>query len=109
MSQCSRECGWSIGFPFAASIPQRARQLAARAPEVDLKSQSVEMRLAFDDPVEWRVGDQAPIPVLLAFDLDGRETWRQRAARHDMVWSDHMRLGIEIDEVATSHVDRANA
>ena len=46
---------------------------------------------------------------MLPFDLDRRETRRQRAARHDMLWANRMRLGVEIDEIAASHVDGADA
>jgi hypothetical protein len=34
---------------------------------------------------------------------------RQRAARHDVLGPDGVRVRIEIDEVARPHIDRANA
>jgi hypothetical protein len=46
---------------------------------------------------------------VLALDLDGREAGRQRAARHDVLRADHVRVGVEVDEVAAAHVDRAEA
>jgi hypothetical protein len=45
---------------------------------------------------------------MLPFDLDRRETRRQCAARHDMLWANRVHLGVEIDKIATSHVDGAD-
>jgi hypothetical protein len=42
------------------------------------------------------------------FDLDRRETRRQCAARHDMLWANRVRSAVEIDEIAASHIDRAD-
>src|SRR6185437_4004443 len=110
MSRCSRECGWRIGFPFAASTLPSSYAAARRARSRDRPEKpECQNEAGFQPPSRvacWRL---SPIPILLAFDLDGRKTGRQCAARHDVIWPDCMRLGIEIDEVAASHIDGANA
>ena len=83
--------------------------LAARAPEVDLEGERVLPRAVVDDPLQRRVRDEAAVPIIFAFDLDGREAGRQRAARHHVLGADRVRRVVEIDEVAGANVDRADA
>ena len=90
------------------------RELAARAPEIDLKHQRVWQPLARHTrvrhkPLERRVRDEAAVPILLALDLDGWEAGWQCAACHHMLGSDDVRPGVEIDEVAAAHIDGAKA
>src|SRR5207302_364380 len=46
---------------------------------------------------------------MLPFDLYRREAGWQGRARHDVLWADRVRRGVEIDEIAAPHVDRADA
>src|SRR4029077_12848115 len=85
-----------------------ARQFAMCVPHVDLECQSVEMPTAVGDPLQWGVRDQAAIPIMLAFDLYSRKPSRQCTPRHDVIGTDGLRRGIEIDEIAPSHIDRAD-
>ncbi len=62
-----------------------ARQLAARAPQIDLEGERVLARPAVEHPLQRRVGDDAAVPVVVAVDLDGGEARRQGAARHDVL------------------------
>ena len=86
-----------------------ARQGALRAPQVHLQHQRVEARARRQHPVQRRVGNQAAVPVELVFHLDGGEGGRQGAAGHHVLGADHVRLVVEIGEVAGAHVHRADA
>ena len=91
-----------------------ARELAACVPEVDLKNERVRQTLAGHarvrhKPLKRRIRDEAAIPIVFALNLDCGETGRQRAARHHMLGSDHLRPGVEIDQVAAAHIHRAEA
>src|SRR5580704_11272581 len=50
-------------------LRHRPRQLAPRAPEVNLECQRVDTRLAVDQPLQRRVRDQSAIPIAFAFKL----------------------------------------
>src|SRR5690242_3008477 len=59
--------------------------------------------------LQGRVGHKAAVPVMLAFDLDGRQAGRQRAAGHDVFGSDRIGISIEINEIARPDVHSASA
>ena len=81
-----------------------------RAPEVDLKCKRIlAPRVALDHPLQWRVGNKAAIPVLLAVDFDGRKAGRQCPARHDMLGGNLLSAGVEIDKIAGPDIDCAGA
>src|SRR5260370_22381715 len=85
-----------------------ARKLAACAPQVDLEGHGVAPRLLLDHPLQGRVRDEAAVPVVLAFDLDGGKTGWQRAARHDVLGADRVRRAVEIDKMARARFGRPN-
>ena len=85
-----------------------AREIAACAPEIDLEGKGVLPRHVFDDPFQRRVGDEAAIPIMLALDLNGGKAGRQRAARHDVLGADAVRRGVEVDQIARTHIDGAD-
>src|SRR6266536_387828 len=86
-----------------------AWEIALCIPEVDLEGEGIAARLGIDHPLQRRIGNEAAVPILLAFDLDCRKTGRQRAAGHDVLRPDGVSGVVEIDEVAGSDVDRARA
>src|SRR6266850_2739903 len=62
----------------------RLRQLAACRKEVDLEYRPAALARLLEHIVEWCVGGKAAVPVVLAIDLDRRQSGRQRGARHDV-------------------------
>src|SRR4029450_5848383 len=64
---------------FLAHVQFReiTRKPAARAPEIDLEGERVLPWPGVDHPLQWRVGDDASIPIILAIDIGRRETRRQ--------------------------------
>ena len=98
-----------MSFWRIVELDHVARQLAARAPQVDLEGQRVLARRGVEHPLQRRVGDDAAVPVILAVDLGRREARRQRAAGDDMRRADLVRGAVEIDEVAGPDVDCADA
>lgn len=42
-----------------------ARQFTARTPEVDLEGQCVQPRSAVEHPLQWRVGNEAAVPIIV--------------------------------------------
>src|SRR5260370_13255518 len=42
------------------------------------------------------------------FDVGWGEGRRECPGRHDMLWGNRVRLGVEIDEIAASHIDGAD-
>jgi hypothetical protein len=56
-----------------------------------------------------KAGGSAAVPVMLAFDLDGGKSGRQRTARHHVLGPDRVRRVVEIDEIAGTHVDGSDA
>ena len=90
-------------------LDQIAREAAARAPQIDLKGQRILARLAGKHPLQRRVRNKTAIPIMFALDFGGRKTRRQGTARHDMFHADIMRGVVEIDEIAGSHIHRADA
>jgi hypothetical protein len=56
-----------------------------------------------------RVGDDAAIPIVFAVDFDRRKTRRQRTARHHMLGPNDVRRRVEIDQLAASRIDAAEA
>src|SRR5262249_38631246 len=56
------------------------------------------------EPLQWCVGDQAAVPIILAFDLGRGKPRRQRSARHDVLGADGMCRSIEVHEIAGTHV-----
>ena len=64
--------------------------------------------------IERRIGGDAAVPVMLAFDDDGRKARRQRAGRHDVLRSDLLAellefVIVEISEIARGYAHRADA
>jgi hypothetical protein len=89
---------------------QIARTRALRAPEIDLKCERIlAARIAIDHPLQRRIGHEAAIPVMLAIDLNRRKSRWKCTARHDVLRSDLVGAGVEIDEVAGPDIDRARA
>src|SRR3984957_2473669 len=96
------------------SLQQRNRQMTARAEQVDLKDQKCVGVVFIQHVIERRVGGDAAVPVMLAFDHDGREAWRQRTGGHDVLrtylFAELLEFEIiEISEVARGHADGADA
>ena len=85
------------------------RQRPARAEQVGLKDQQVGGVLLVQHVIERRIGGDAAVPVIVAVDLDRRESRRQRARRHDMLGPDLLLRIVEIDEVAGGDIHRADA
>ena len=100
---------FEIGGHPLHDVEHVAREIALCIPEVDLEGEGVAARLGIDHPLQRRIGNEAAVPILLAFDLYRRKTGRQRAAGHDVLWPDGVGRVIETDEVAGSDVDRACA
>src|SRR5262249_50599989 len=90
-------------------IGKIARHLALCAPEIDLEGERVSPWPAVEHPLQRSVGKDATIPKILAVDLGGGKARWQRAAGHDMRGSDLVGGGVEIDEIAGSYVDSADA
>ena len=86
-----------------------ARSLATRAPEIDLKGERISLVAIIDHPLQRRVGDETAIPVVLAFDLDGRKARRQGAACHDVLGPDRVGSRVEVHEVASPDIDGTRA
>ncbi|MNM97158.1 hypothetical protein D3C81_1096540 [compost metagenome] len=84
------------------------RQLAARAPQVDLEDQRVAPRLRGQHLGQRGVGHQAAVPVVLAIDLHRRKARRQRARSHEMLGAELVAGVVEIGEIARAHIDRAH-
>ena len=95
-------------FLSRADIVEIARQVPARAPQVDLERERVLAGIACHHPLQRGVGDEPAIPIELAVHLDGGTAGRQRAARHDVLGPDLVAGRIEIDEVAAADVDGAD-
>ena len=55
-------------------------------------------------PLQWRIGNQAAVPVELTFHLDRRKAGRQRATRHHVFRLDGPIFGIEVHEIAAAHI-----
>ena len=53
------------------------------------------------------IRDDPAIPIVIAIDHHGRKARRQRAARHDMIWSYLPVLVVEIDRIAAVDIHRA--
>jgi len=85
---------WAHQEPFSSDDADRALDSMTR-----LLTAVSAPRLAVHDPLQGRVRDQPTVPVMLAFDLDRREAWRQRAARHDVLGPDRVRGRVEIDDL----------
>src|SRR5262245_1712046 len=90
-------------------VVEIARQLAARAPQVDLEYERVQAGIALHHPLQRRVRDETAVPIELAIHLDGGTARRQRSARHDVFGPDRVGRRIEIHEVAAANIDRADA
>ena len=80
-------------------LEQRHRQQPARAEQIDLEDQEVAVDLFIKHEVERRVGGDAAIPVMFAFDDDGRKARRQRAGRHDVLGADLLAEFLELEIV----------
>ena len=74
-------------------LGNRARQLPARVPQVDLEGQHVDVVLVPRKPLERRVRHEAAVPIILAIDFDGGKSWGQCGARHYVRGS--MRVDLE--------------
>src|SRR5258708_20757330 len=72
-----------------------ARKLAVCAPQVDLEGHGIAPRLLLDHPLQGRVRDEAAVPVVLAFDLDGGKTGWHRGARHNVLWADRVLRSVQ--------------
>ena len=91
-------------------LRQIAWKLTLRAPEIDLEQQGIPpARIALNDPLQWGVGYEAPVPIVLAIDLDGGKAGWQCPARHDVLWPNRMGFCVEVDEIARPHIDGAGA
>ena len=91
-------------------LEQIFRHAASGAEQIDLEDAHVLARAAMLEHVlERRVGDDPAVPIRLAVDLDRREARRERAARHDMVGADRLRLRVEILQIAGQHLHGADA
>ncbi len=89
---------------------QRHRQQAPRAEQIDLEDQEILAGLLVQHVIQRRVGGDAAVPVMLAFDDDGGKTRRQRAGRHDVFRPDFLAqflefVIVEIAEIARGHAD----
>src|SRR5271154_1532333 len=71
-------------------------------------NERVALRLGADHPKQWRVGDDAAIPIMLTLDLNCGKCRRQRAAGHDMLRPDVMPGAVKGNEIAGPHVDGAD-
>src|SRR5262245_35004324 len=85
-----------------------ARQLAARAPQVDLEYERVQAGIALHHPLQRRVRDETAVPIEFAIHLDGGTAGRQRPARHDVLGPDRVGGRVEIHEVAAADIDGAD-
>ena len=95
-------------LPPRLDFGHMAREIAACAPEIDLEGKGVLPWHVFDDPFERRVGDEAAILIMLALDLNSGKAGRQRPARHDVLGTDPVCLGVEADQIARTHIDGAD-
>ena len=86
-----------------------ARQLAFCAPQVDLNGKRVSPRPIIEYPLQWCVGNEAPIPIIFAVNLSGGKTGWQLAARNDMRRADAMSFGVEVHEISSAHIHRTDA
>ncbi len=98
-----------MSFMRDVDLDHVARQVAARAPQVDLEGERVGARAGVEHPLQRRVRDDAAVPVELAVDLGRREARRQRAAGDHVLRADLVGGVVEVDEVAGPDVGGADA
>jgi hypothetical protein len=82
---------------------------AARAKEVHLKNERRLVLVLFQQILQRRVRDDAAVPIIFPLDLDRWKRRLKRARGHDVLGPDLLLLGVEIDEIAGPHIDRADA
>jgi hypothetical protein len=83
--------------------------MRVRGKQVDLEDHAAAAWIIVHHVLQWRVGKEASVPILLAIDLNRRKTWRQRPAGHDMLDADRHLSAVEIGEIAGLDVDGADA
>src|SRR5262249_13911337 len=93
-------------FLPGGDLDEIAGKFTARAPEIHLKREDVlgKAKVIVREPFQWCVGDQAAVPIILAFDLSRGKPRRQRTARHDVLGADGVRRRIEVHEITGTHV-----
>src|SRR5438067_5863768 len=77
---------------------QVERKLTVGAPQIDLKGKRVLMGPAVQHPLQRSVRHETAIPIVLALDLDSRESRWQGATGQDMRRSDVMGPIVEVDK-----------
>src|SRR5262249_48510071 len=85
------------------------RQMAMRWEHVDLKDQAASTWVIVHHVLQWRVGEEPAIPILLAVNLDGGKARGQRSAGHDVFGPDCDLLAVELGKMAGANVDRTDA
>src|SRR5262245_33661621 len=100
-----------ISFSRWGNLEQRLRHAALGAEKVDLEDAHVLARstTSLEHIFEGGVGNESSIPIGLIINRDGREAWRQSAARHDMLRTYRLGGGVEILHVACQYLYRADA
>ena len=88
-----------IGRPM---VPMRRKQ-------VDLKDHPTAAWIIIHHVLQRGVGEESSVPILLAVDLDGWKTWRQRTAGHYVLGANPHLSTVEIGKVAGPNGDRADA
>src|SRR5271165_6558932 len=92
-----------------ADLLEIRRELAEALEHVDLEGQTASARIVIENVLQGRVRDEPAVPVVLAVDLNGRKTRRQRTARHDVLGSNGDFLAVKIGKAAGPHVYRPHA
>src|SRR6516225_12488518 len=77
--------------------------------QVDLKDQTATAWIIIHHVLQWRVGIESAVPILLAVDLNWWKRGRERAASHNMLRTDCDLLTVEVGKPRGSHVDRTDA
>ena len=94
---------------ISLALEQIAWKLAAGAPQIDLEGEGVFSRRGVQHPLRRRVGDETAVPIILAFDLGGRQPRWQRAAGYYVLRADFVGRAVEIGEVSGPNIDDADA
>ena len=85
-----------------------ARHVAMGGKEVDLEDQHVVAAAMGEQVLQWGVGDQAAIPIIMAADADHWQSRGQGAAGHHMLRRDLYLRIVEIREVGGGDIDGAD-
>src|ERR1700730_3254516 len=85
-------------------LQQRSRQRTARAEQIDLEDQEILLGFFIQHVIQRGVGGDAAVPVMLAFNLDGRKARRQRAGRNDVFRPDFLAQFLEFEIIEISEI-----